>query len=447
MRGAWILFLVLSACGARTPFEFEGPASDGDSDSDSDSDSASGTDTGSDTDTGSGSGSDTGSDTGIDTGTITDEDPCLSFPDYDADGFDRPECGGDDCDDLDAATHPGAADPPGEEWSFETVDAAGRTGLFTSIAVDAAGAVHVAYYDFGRQQLRHAQNVGGVWTTEDVGDSASIEYLAIAVAPDGTPHVSYSVASVLWVASRVDGEWLAEIATLPASQHDIAIDELGAVHLAFYAGGDLGYSQGDGISWIDDIVDDPGDTDTGVDPSIAVMPDGTVQITYNWNSSGDLRRASGTFGDWTVETVDNAGRCGIRSSVAVDAGGRLHVSYVAYDGAREDLLYAEGGDFGWITQTLDTRGLTGQSTSLDLDARGRVHIVYPDWENDELRYATEWDGVFTLESIDVGETGWYPSLDIVGGEMHVSYHDVGAGDLRYAHRAVPVDEDCDGNDG
>lgn len=49
-----------------------------------------------------------------------------------------------------------AAKPPGGAWTTTTVDSAGEIGEYTSLAVDAAGGVHISYLDGTNAELRYA---------------------------------------------------------------------------------------------------------------------------------------------------------------------------------------------------------------------------------------------------------------------------------------------------
>jgi hypothetical protein len=79
----------------------------------------------------------------------------------------------------------------------------------------------------------------------------------------------------------------------------------------------------------------------------------------------------------------------VGTSLAVDAGGRLHVSY--FDDTNGDLKYATcaascGLAASWQAATVDAAGDVGAYTSLAVDAGGRLHVSYFDNTNIDLKY-------------------------------------------------------------
>jgi hypothetical protein len=147
--------------------------------------------------------------------------------------------------------------------------------------------------------------------------------------------------------------------------------------------------------------------------------------------------------NWQAATVDGAGSVG-RTSLAVDVGGRLHVSYYSYDGTNTSLKYATcaaGCDAtaSWHTVTVDAAGDVGVFTSsLAVDAAGRVHVSYDDRTNGDLKYATcaascalaaNWQAA-TVDA--AGDVGQYSSLAVdAAGRLHVSYFDETNTSLKY----------------
>jgi hypothetical protein len=84
-----------------------------------------------------------------------------------------------------------------------------------------------------------------------------------------------------------------------------------------------------------------------------------------------------------------AGRVGLYTSLAVDAGGRLHVSY--QDWTNGHLKYATCAadcalTANWQAATVDAAGSVGFSTSLAVDGSGRLHVSYYDNGNSNLKY-------------------------------------------------------------
>jgi hypothetical protein len=125
----------------------------------------------------------------------------------------------------------------------------------------------------------------------------------------------------------------------------------------------------------------------------------------------------------------------------VDAGGRLHVSY--QDFTNDDLKYATctadcALAANWQTATVDAAGFVGDYTSLAVDAGGRLHVSYRDSTNGDLKYATcaascELAATWRTATVDAaGSVGDWTSLAVdAGGRLHVSYRDITNLDLKY----------------
>ena len=180
--------------------------------------------------------------------------------------------------------------------------------------------------------------------------------------------------------------------------------------------------------------------------SLAVHGSGRVHVSYWYGTNGDLKYATcaancTTAANWEAVAVDQGGFLGGYTSLAVDASDRVHVSY--YDGTNNDLKYATCAAScttaaNWQTVAVDQSGFVGPYTSLAVDASGRVHVSYYDGTNGDLKYATcaasctsagSWQTVAVDQSQNVGQ---YTSLAVdASGRVHVSYYDETNGDLKY----------------
>jgi hypothetical protein len=77
----------------------------------------------------------------------------------------------------------------GADWSLETIDAETPWTYSTSVAVDDAGTLHVAYTG---PAVRYATNASGAWVIEDLDPGNPPNAAArVAVTPGGAPHVVY----------------------------------------------------------------------------------------------------------------------------------------------------------------------------------------------------------------------------------------------------------------
>ena len=72
------------------------------------------------------------------------------------------------------------------------VDANGDLGLYTDIALDKSGYVHISYYDQSNKDLKAANNASGSWETLTVDPNGDVgEFSSIAIDHLDNIHISY----------------------------------------------------------------------------------------------------------------------------------------------------------------------------------------------------------------------------------------------------------------
>src|SRR5262245_14954957 len=132
----------------------------------------------------------------------------------------------------------------------------------------------------------------------------------------------------------------------------------------------------------------------------------------------------------------SANNVGWYTSLALDAQGNPHVSY--QDQTTYDLKYARKSGGIWVIETPDGSNQTGSSTTLALDAQGTPSMSYYDNTATDVKYASKSGGVWTMEAAAASQ-GLYPSLALdAQGNPHVSYIDIGSFDLKYARKSGGV---------
>jgi len=79
------------------------------------------------------------------------------------------------------------------KWTTETIDSEEEVGMYTSLAADRYGHIHISYYDFGNHVLKYATNHTGKWITEVACDRflGAGEYSSITVDYWGTVYISH----------------------------------------------------------------------------------------------------------------------------------------------------------------------------------------------------------------------------------------------------------------
>ncbi|MBI4698973.1 MAG: hypothetical protein HY758_08745 [Nitrospirae bacterium] len=88
---------------------------------------------------------------------------------------------------------------------------------------------------------------------------------------------------------------------------------------------------------------------------------------------------------WVNSVIDSTGDVGGYTSIAVDKNNKVHISYFDYDNA--DLKYATNKSGAWVKSTLDSAGLVGEFTSIKVDPYRNVHISYFEATSNNLKYA------------------------------------------------------------
>jgi hypothetical protein len=279
------------------------------------------------------------------------------------------------------------AKPRGGAWSSPV--ALGASGDTPTLALDAAGKLHVAFFNGG---LRYgARDLGGAWSFRDVQLGATIgQSHAIAVDAAGTVHIVYQdfTAKLLrHAAGSIDGFTLVTADTMLGYRCDLVITGL-TLHVVSYSdANNLWYSTKTGAgAWSSVIVDDLVDPDLSPQAraSIAVDRTNTLHVAYSdiydttTTSNWLLYTSRAMGGTWRSPTiVDSAGgNTGGYPDVAVDLFDGVHVAYRTTDAA-SNLRYAykpSGVTAPWQL-TPQPAAATVQEPSIVVDSAGVVRMI------------------------------------------------------------------------
>ena len=380
-------------------------------------------------------------------------------PDADGDGVDSLEAGGEDCDDADALTHPGAVDwvlgacPAGEEaWSLEVPDAAGSVGAFSSLVVEGSGQMQVVYADTAGKKLKHAVGGPGDWAVE-VAATQGGYYASLAVDAGGHAHVSHfdTVAQQLLYTENTTGTWTTTAvppgAPVKGSYAEmLLVNGSPTIVYADYTNGGVAIAGLDGSTWTTDTISPLLSTALAA----TLSPDGGIYVAVQ--AGGKISVISNASGDWSTEQVDAEGSAGYGASIAVDAFGKVHLAYNDTGGAR--LRYATNRSGAWLAETVLFDIGTPGETSVLVDGDGAVHVGYYEGNDRNLGLASRHGEVWSTRILD-GEMGSGQSSSLAltpAGKIAISYQATSS-DLGFALEADclvatdKLDTDCDGSDG
>ncbi|MBN2800854.1 MAG: putative metal-binding motif-containing protein [Deltaproteobacteria bacterium] len=426
-------------------------------------------------------------------GKDNDCSPATPDDDLDGDGVGHST----DCNDDLATVYPGAPenfvdgvdnDCDGqidERFDLETVDEASDRGLSNTIAVDSAGAVFVAYYDYEDGNLYFAKRDATRWSTPtavlshagvDTGD-----WLDSAV--DGADQflVGYTSYSYADSAMELDliyrtpsGSWSEEYVVDEGSYEYyselgmVNSDDVGANVQMALDGDDLpSFAYRDGVNGMPILADlssydvvlyapfdvpvlaDPG---TGYFTSLDIDSTGYDHVAfydaedyslagYGYPDAVQYTKLDTNYDDlvWG-ETVNGAGGPGYYASLALN-GATPCVAWM--EAASADLKYAcRAGTKNWTVETVESTGAAGAFAHLEFNTKGIPYIAYFNQSTGKLRVAVKGSGswnafdVATATTVDNSSYRWtQQAIDMVIDHedmVHISYYDATTKSLYYA---------------
>ncbi len=269
----------------------------------------------------------------------------------------------------------------------ESVDVDGQAQC--SLAVDAAGTVHVAY--LSRFGLRHARRAASGWTASTVDAQATVgirrfDGPALALAPDGAPRIAYRRPTGtgpigLTVALRDGQGWTFEATAIRGlvGPHSLAVDAAGQSRLA--TTDDLGQSviawvrgaRGWGVEHAESLAPNAGDG-----PPIALDTAGRARFAWWWRAAPttdpavSLRWSEAGPAGWRTETIATLPALGARVAIgAADATPRV----AAIDAAGVVRLYARTAG-AWAAETVTGQGGAAASLDFVVGVDGQLRVAF-----------------------------------------------------------------------
>ncbi|HBQ10388.1 MAG TPA: hypothetical protein DEF51_04075 [Myxococcales bacterium] len=270
------------------------------------------------------------------------------------------------------------------------------------LAVDAEGGAHVVYTRSVRGELVYAERRDGAWTTTELAPDGANASIATSSGEVWVSSHEYESRSLV-VARRVGDEWSRAVVDSPSgglgrfgSDSSIATHE-GAPSVAYYvrSGGgeedELRYATRSGSTgeWTVETVDDAVEEAQGKPAPLLLMgPEGEAHVVHIGTRREDpprlrplLHARRGEAG-WTSERIDDVSstEVGFEPSATIDASGGLHVTFHrhgAFDRERGfvDVVYAtRAADGAWRSDRWDWPDHVGR-VPLAIDAAGRTHAL------------------------------------------------------------------------
>ncbi len=268
-----------------------------------------------------------------------------------------------------------------------------------------------------------------------VVDSFAGEYVSLALDPGNRAHISYRSAAGVAYATNASGSWKISIIDSAAGRWgktSIAVDTEGAVHVSYYdyTNGRLTYATNASGTWVTSVVDGAG----GWTNALALDAAGKVHISYVSGSSPYvLMYATNSSGSWVTRFLSAGIIAG--TSIAVDSADAVHIGY-AHGDYTCDIGYITNKAGSWTTAMVAYPAQCGVAVAVD--SAGKAYIGYTTGAPSfDLRYAADASGAWGSLAVDYFD--WFPGTDLsiavnAHDRLHLSYMDHN-NDLKYATNA------------
>jgi hypothetical protein len=305
-------------------------------------------------------------------------------------------------------------------WRTETSVLSADDMTNSSLAIDSAGAAHLAYthsvspdYD-DHHYVVHARKSGSAWQHNILDEyvrpydlfAFNGEFFrpSLAVDASGNAGVSYVKRTYhydmddnlvpddesLKYGGSPTTETLADVGPFGIRGHAVDMNAAGSPGVAFILdilGYPLRYAVRTGSdTWNNEFVEVTGSTgDIALEIS---STDDQPRICYVCNvgpGNWIIRYARFDGVDWQVTAIGGTGDVSSHMSMALDSSGQPHICYK--DKTLGELHYVFPSGLSWDVVTVDDDGNVGQSCDIAMDSSDGVHFSYYDSTHNCIKYA------------------------------------------------------------
>ncbi len=343
------------------------------------------------------------------------------------------------------------SDPSG--WRGGIAEPGDDVGQYSSLGTDGT-TLMVSYFDATNGALKFASGeLGGSWQTHTVDDEGWAGAYSDLTRTDSGVAVAYlGVLPPTSLPGRPTSEVrVATAGAAPSGATDWTIARIGTTEIdcrpqfcpdgaACLESGECVDSPGDQPVLPDPYIEDRPPA-VGLFPRLAPTASGLALVYYD-RAGGNLMGAEFDGSAWgTPFLIDgygvgdpDVGDSGIGASLAVDAAGAWHITYV--DGAEETLRYArvEGGsvtrteivDDGTTDGTSphpDGRHIVGDDSSLVVTDGGELRVAYQDATSQRAMFArSTGDGTWSIQVLDSDDSAGYFTRQVLLGTTSFVAH-------------------------
>jgi hypothetical protein len=278
-----------------------------------------------------------------------------------------------------------------EGWTSELITELSELSFMPGdLAIDEAGALHIANGSPYGYAPSYASNASGSWLVEDLPAELGAHQVDLRVAAQGALQYSYLTDyDGLFRATYGPEGWTTKLVTGEQIRSFAALELLGKL-------GWLLYMQDERVLWLDAEGGEPRLVlAAGSDSSVAATRDGDLLVPYVPRGTGSVHLARVHGGELSDEQVwklsdgryDLDGALGV--SVAVDGADRALLVHGTPEGLALETRDETGFHLTLLVPELESSAHTMTPPRLLVDPEGAAHILYwldADTANHEIRH-------------------------------------------------------------